>query len=170
MSSRKEAMDVDASTSVPSSSAMDLMKMIDDANRATAEPETDQWTVRGWPKGLALFHTNSCRCCNEYVAHAINACKEPGFELPLQAIGDAVTMAWPGLMCDLENAARERTLHDYKDLADDAAHLKAELKAPRDALKSERDRVNRRDEKIRDLKDEIAALKRPPSTVSTRPV
>jgi hypothetical protein len=143
------------------------MKMIDDANRATAEPETDQWTIRGWPKGLAMFHTNSCRCCNDYVAHTINACKEPGFELPIQVVGDAVTTAWPALMRDLENEARARALRDYKDLVDDAAHLKAELKASQAALESERGRVERRDEKIRDLKDEIAALKRPPSTVST---
>jgi hypothetical protein len=42
MSSRKEVMDVDASTSMPSTSSMDLMKLIDDANHATAVPETEQ--------------------------------------------------------------------------------------------------------------------------------
>jgi hypothetical protein len=57
-------------------------------------------------------------------------------------------------------------LEDYKDLADDAASLKAELKASQTVLTSERSRVERRDKMIRDLKDEIAALKRPQSTVS----
>jgi hypothetical protein len=38
MSSRKEAMDVDASTSIPSTSSMDLMKLIDNTNRTTAVP------------------------------------------------------------------------------------------------------------------------------------
>jgi hypothetical protein len=60
-----------------------------------------------------------------------------------------------------------RDLDDYKDLADDAASLKAELKASQAALDSERSRVKRWDDTIRDLKDEIAALKRPPLTVST---
>jgi plasmid stabilization system protein ParE len=136
------------------------------APRATADPETDQWTIRGWPKGLAMFHKNSCRCCNKYVAHTINTCKEQGFNLPIQAVSDAITMAWLALMRALEPEARARALRDYKDLADDAAHLKADLKVSQAALDSERSRVERWDKTIRDLKDEIAALKRPPSTVS----
>jgi hypothetical protein len=91
-------MDVDPTTSNPSNSSMDLMKMIDNANRATAVPETEQWTIRGWPKGLAMFHKNNCQCCNDYVAHAIHTCKEQGINLPIQAVGDAITKAWPMLM------------------------------------------------------------------------
>jgi hypothetical protein len=91
-------MDVDPTMSAPSDSSNDLMKLIDDANRAAAVPEKEQWTIRGWPKGLALFHKNKCQCCNDYVAHMIKACKEQGMNLPTQAIGDAVTTAWPLLM------------------------------------------------------------------------
>jgi hypothetical protein len=76
MSSRKEAMDVDPTTSTPSDSSIDLMRMIDDANRATAVPEKEQWTIRGWLKGLALFHKNKCQCCNDYIAHTIKACMD----------------------------------------------------------------------------------------------
>jgi hypothetical protein len=114
-----------------------------------------------------MFHKNNCQCCNNYIAHAIHACKEQGINLPIQAVGDALTKAWPMLMRDLEAKAQHRALESYKDLADDAASLKAELKASEAALDSERSRVERWDETIRDLKDEIAALKRPPSTVST---
>jgi hypothetical protein len=60
-----------------------------------------------------------------------------------------------------------RALRDYKDLVDDAAHLKADLKVSQDVLDSEPSRVERRDKMIHDLKDEIAALKQPPLTVST---
>jgi hypothetical protein len=167
MSSRKEAMDVNPTMSRPSNSSMDLMKMIDDANRATAVPETEKWTIRGWPKGLEMFHKNNCRCCNEYVAHAIHACKEQGVNLPIEAVGDTVTKAWPMLMRDLKAEARDMALESCKDLADNAASLKAELKASKAALNSEHSRVERWDETIRDLKDEITALKWPPSTVST---
>jgi hypothetical protein len=167
MSSRKEAMDVDALTSTPSNSSMDLMKMIDDANCTTAVPETEQWTIRGWPKCLAMFHKNNCRCCNEYIAHTINACKEQGINLPIQAVGNAVTTAWPALMRDLESEARARALDDYKDLADNVASLKAELKVSQAVLNSKHSRVKRRDETICNLKDEIMAIRKPPSTVST---
>jgi hypothetical protein len=160
-------MDVDLTTTNPSNSSMDLMKMIDDANRATTGPETEQWTIRGWPKGLAIFHKTNCRCCNDYVAHAIHACKEQGVNLPLQVVGDTVTKAWPMLMQDLKDEAQERALESYKDLADDAASLKAELKVSKAALDSEHSRIERWDVTIRDLKDKIAALQRPPSTVST---
>jgi hypothetical protein len=66
------------------------------------------------------------------------------------------------LMRDLEAEARDRALDSYKDLADDAASLKAELKASEAAFDSECSRVERWDETICDLKDKIVALKRPP--------
>jgi hypothetical protein len=70
MTSRKEAMDVDPSTSKPSTSS-DLMKLIGDTIRVTAVPPPEQWTIRRWPKGMAMFHKNNCQCCNEYVAHTV---------------------------------------------------------------------------------------------------
>jgi hypothetical protein len=30
------------------------MKLIDDANHVTTVPETEQWTIRGWPKKEAM--------------------------------------------------------------------------------------------------------------------
>jgi hypothetical protein len=126
MTSRKEAMDVDPSPSKPSTSS-DLMKLIDDANRITSVPEAEQWTIRGWPKGMAMFHKNNCQCCNKYIAHTVQACQDEGMNLPWQAIGDAVTTAWPELMRDLERNAEERTLDNYKDLKDNVARLKAKL-------------------------------------------
>jgi hypothetical protein len=86
-------MDVDASTSTPSSSSMDLIKLIDNVNRATAVPEMEQWTIRGWPKGMAMFHKDNSQCCNDYVAHTICTCKEQGINLPIQAVGDTITTA-----------------------------------------------------------------------------
>jgi hypothetical protein len=148
MSSRKEAMDVDPSTSNPSTSS-DLMKLIDDANRVTTVPETEQWTVRGWPNGMAIFHKENCRCCNEYIAHAIRACKEQHVDLHMQDVGDAVTTAWPKLMRDLESEASTSALADYKALADEAASLRAALKTAQSTLTSERacqDRLSGRDD------------------------
>jgi hypothetical protein len=67
-------------------------------------------------------------------------------------------------MRDLKRNADERTLDDYKDLKDNVAWLKAKLESSQSALASERSRVERRNETIRDLKDEIEALKHPQST------
>jgi hypothetical protein len=63
-------MDVDLSTCKPSTSS-DLMKLIDDANHVTTVLEAEQWTIRGWPKGMAMFHKNNCQCCNKYIAHTV---------------------------------------------------------------------------------------------------
>jgi hypothetical protein len=161
-------MDVDVSMSIPSPSSMDLMKLIDDVNRAIAVPDMEQWTIRGWLKCRAMFHKNNCRCCNDYIAHTIHACKEQGVDLPIQADGNAVTTAWLTLMRDLESEARVRALEDYKDLTDDTASLKVELKVSQSVLASEHSRVVRWDETIRNLKDKIVALKRPQSMVSMR--
>jgi hypothetical protein len=94
--------------------------------------------------------------------------------LPRQAIGDAVTTAWSELMRDLERIMEERTLDDYKALEDDIARLTTRLESSQSVLASERSRIERRNETIRDLKDDIERLKCPQSTMltttsSTRP-
>jgi hypothetical protein len=109
----------------------------------------------------SLFHKNKCQCCNDYVAHTIKACKEQGMNLPTKAIGDAVTTAWLLIIRDLEDEAQERALRTYKGLADEADRLRADLKSSEATL-----RVERHDETIRVLKEEIGALKRPQSMTS----
>jgi hypothetical protein len=86
--------------------------------------------------------------------------------LPRQAIGNTITTAWPELMRDLERNVEERNLDDYKDLEDNVAQLKAKLESSQSARASEHSRVERRNETIRDLKDNIEALKHPQSTMS----
>jgi hypothetical protein len=158
-------MDVDAATPMPSNSSTDLMKLIDNTNRVAAVPETEQWTVGGWPNGMAMFHKDNCSCCNVYVAHAI--CKEQHVDLHMQDVSDAVTMAWLKLMHDLESKASSSALGDYKALADERDSLRAALQTSQSTLTSKHRRIECRDETIHDLKDEIAALKHPQSTVST---
>jgi hypothetical protein len=58
-------------------------------------------------------------------------------------------------------------LDNYKDLKDNVARLTTKLKSSQSVLASERSRVERQNETICDLKDEIKALKRPQSTMST---
>jgi hypothetical protein len=108
-----------------------------------------------------------CHCCNEYVAHTVRACKDEGMHLPRQAIGNAIATAWPELMRDLERIVEERTMDDYKALEDDVARLTTRLESPQSALASERNRIERWNETIHELKDEIERLKRPQSTMST---
>jgi hypothetical protein len=61
----------------------------------------------------------------------------------------------------------ERTLDDYKALEDDVARLTTRLDLSQSALACERNRVERRNEMIRELKGEIERLKRPQSNMST---
>jgi hypothetical protein len=70
-------------------------------------------------------------------------------------------------MRDLERIAEERTLDDYKSLEDDVAQLTTRLDSSQSVLASERDRVERRNETIRELKGEIERLKDPQSNMST---
>jgi hypothetical protein len=63
------------------------------------------------------------------------------------------------LMHNLESEARVSALADYKELADEATSLRLALKSCQAMLASEHGRIERQDEKIRDLKDKIAARK-----------
>jgi hypothetical protein len=86
---------------------------------------------------MDIFHNGEYQCCNEYIC----ARREQGIDLPLQAVGDTVTMVSPGLIHDLESEAKTRSLKDYKDLADEVASLMAALKMCHDMLTSEHGRI-----------------------------
>jgi hypothetical protein len=51
---------------------------------------------------MAIFHKDNCR---DYVTCSLRL---QNGDLPIQAVGDTVTMAWPILMRDLESKAREK--------------------------------------------------------------
>jgi hypothetical protein len=104
MSSQKVAMDVDPSTSNPSTSS-DLMKLIDDANHITAVPETEQWTVRdgqmAWPcstRTIAGAETSMLRTPSTHVKNSAWTCT-----------CRMLATLWPKLMRDLESKASTRT-------------------------------------------------------------
>jgi TolA-binding protein len=85
----------------------------------------------------------------------------------MQDVGNAVTMVWLKLMCDLESKASASALSYYNALADEAASLRAALKTSQATLTSECCRIDQQNETIHDLKDEIAALKHLQSTLSS---
>jgi hypothetical protein len=58
-------------------------------------------------------------------------------------------------------------LDNYKALEDDVARLTTRLDLSQSVLASEHSRVERRNETIRELKDEIERLKHPQSNMST---
>jgi hypothetical protein len=123
--------------------------------------KVEQWTVRGWPNGIAIFHKHGCRCCNDCVAHIICACREQSIDLPLQAVSNTVTTVWPMLMRDLKSEAKTQALKEYKEHTDKAAGLRSALESCQDTLASEHGRIERWDDKIRNWKDNIVALKQP---------
>jgi hypothetical protein len=99
-------------------------------------------------------------------AHTVRACKDEGMNLPWQALGDAITTAWPELMRDLERNAEARASKSFEALEDEIVRLKTKLESSQSALTKECDRIERRDETIRVLNEEIGALKRPQSMTS----
>jgi chromosome segregation ATPase len=70
------------------------------------------------------------------------------------------------LIHDLESEAKTQSLKDYMDLADKVASLRVALKSCHDMLTSKHGRIERWDDKIHNLKEEIAALKRLKSSMS----
>ena len=71
-----------------------------------------EWQMMGWhvgtTGGAAIYHRRGCPTCSTYTAHLMAAYEKDTVKLPKKVIGQAINMAWPDFVNDINNAANEQ--------------------------------------------------------------
>ena len=98
-----------------------------------------KWQMEGWHIGTAgdnaIHHCRGCTTCSTYAAHLMAAYEEGTVRLPNGVIGQAIEMAWPGFLHDINDAVDE---HWQKHIQS----LKREIRNLKDMLKEEHNCIN----------------------------
>ena len=85
------------------------------------------WEVAGWHGGAALYHPEGCEKCDEYVAHMVEANSLNHINVSTRDIEQALKVAWPDIIRDIEWDASAGPCEDCKNLQDEVDDLHRQL-------------------------------------------
>ena len=96
------------------------------------------WSMARWHGGAALYHLQGCQKCNDYVAHMVEASDLNQLNVLRKDIEHALKVAWPSIICDIEDDAISGIHEDLDNLQYDFDQLQKQLDEARQELDREK--------------------------------
>ena len=63
------------------------------------------WDIHEMPQFITTTHCEGCDMCDTYASHIVEALKVPMVEIPSREVEKAFRIAWPNIICHLEDEA-----------------------------------------------------------------
>ena len=82
------------------------------------------WEVAGWHGGAMLYHPEGCEKCDEYVAHVVEANSLNHINVSARDIEQALKVAWPDIIRDIEWNTSAGPHEDCENLQDEVDNLR----------------------------------------------
>ena len=98
------------------------------------------WLMAGWHGGAALYHPQGCQKCDDYVAHTVEASDLNQLNVLRKDIEQALKVAWPSIIRDIEDDAISGIHEDLDNLQYNFDQLLLQLDEARQELDREKGR------------------------------
>ena len=79
------------------------------------------WDIHGMPQFITTTHHEECEMCDVYASHVVKALEELTVEILLREVEKAFWIAWPNIVCHIEDEASsvsEKKVEWYSDCHD----------------------------------------------------
>ena len=63
------------------------------------------WDIHGMPQFITTTHCEGCDMCEAYTSHVVEASRASMVEIPSREVEKAFQMAWPNIVCHIEDEA-----------------------------------------------------------------
>ena len=63
------------------------------------------WDIHGMPQFITTTHCEGCDMWEAYTLHIVEALKAPMVEIPPREVEKAFQIAWPNIICHIEDEA-----------------------------------------------------------------
>ena len=70
-----------------------------------ARLKSKTWDIHGMPQFIPTTHHEGCDMCNTYTSHVVEALKVSTVEIPSREVKKAFQIAWPNIVCHIEDEA-----------------------------------------------------------------
>ena len=79
------------------------------------------WDIHEMPQFITTTHHEGCDMCNTYASHIVEASKVSMVEIPSREVEKAFQIAWPNIICHIEDEASsvlDKKVEWYSDCHD----------------------------------------------------
>ena len=63
------------------------------------------WDIHGMPQFITTTHCEGCETCDTYSSHMVKALEASTVEIPSREVEKAFWVAWPNIVCHIEDEA-----------------------------------------------------------------
>ena len=98
------------------------------------------WDIHGMPQFITTTHYEGCEMCDAYASHVIEASKASMVELPSREVEKAFQIAWPNIICQIEDEASSESDKKVKWYSDHHDNLTNNVRMVENKASMERDR------------------------------
>ena len=79
------------------------------------------WDIHGMPHFVITMHHEGCDMCEAYALHIVEALRVPTVEIPSREVEKTFQIAWPNIVCQIEDKASsesDKKVEWYSDCHD----------------------------------------------------
>ena len=116
------------------------------------------WGIHGMPQFITTTHREGCDMCKTYTLHIVEASKAPMVEILSREVEKAFQIAWPNIVCHIEDKASSVLDKKVKWYSDCHNNLTDDIRLVQNKAPMERDRRQKADEKLVQANSKIAEL------------
>ena len=123
------------------------------------------WDIHGMPQFITTTYCEGCETCDAYASHVVKALEASTVEIPLREVEQAFRIAWPNIVCHIEDEASlvlDKKVKWYSNCHDNLTDnvRMAENKASReqDCHQKTDEKLAQANSKIMELEAKIAEL------------
>ena len=110
--------------------------------------KSKMWDIHGLPQFITTMHHEGCDMCEAYASHVVEASKAPTVEIPSREVKKAFQIAWPNIVCHIEDEASsesDKKVEWYNDHHDNLAN---NVRIVENKASAERDCCQKADKKL----------------------
>ena len=116
------------------------------------------WDIHGMPQFIMRTHREGCEMCNVYASHIVKALEASTVEIPSREVEKAFRIAWPNIVCHIEDEASSVLDKKVEWYSDCHNNLTNNVRMAENKASAERDCHRKADEKLAQANSKITEL------------
>ena len=110
------------------------------------------------PQFIMMTHCEGCETCDVYASHVIKASEALTVEIPSREVEKAFWIAWPNIVCPIEDKASSELDKKVEWYSDRHGNLTNNVRMAENKASMERDHCRKADEKLAQANSKITEL------------
>ena len=121
--------------------------------------QSKTWDIHGMPHFVVTTtHCEGCDMCEAYTLHVVEVLRVPMVEIPSREVKKAFCIAWPNIVCQIEDEASSESNKKVEWYSDHHDNLTDDIRLAEEKASTKQDHCQKADEKLAQANSKITEL------------